>query len=286
MIAALLISLREGLEASLIIGIVFSYLKKTGQTQYRKYAWAGVAAAVLVSAAIALGIQAIGAEFEGTGEQIFEGTMMLLAVGMLTWMIFWMRIQARTLKSSLESELALSMHHSSPRELFAVTFLAVVREGVETALLLAATAFMINGAETVVGTGIGLALAALIGVLLYASVVKLNVRAFFNVTSVLLLLFAAGMFASSLHEFQEAGLVMTIQEHVWNTSAILSDEAGLGLILKALFGYNSSPSLMEVIGYVAYWVFALVGMPWLVDRRVKTQTVVSSPTLTRAESTH
>src|SRR3990172_6684916 len=105
MIAALLIAFREGLEASLIVGIVFGYLKKTGQSQHAKYAWAGVLVAIALSVALALGITAIGAELEGPAEPIVEGVMMFIAVGVLTWMIFWMRYQARTLKASLESDL-------------------------------------------------------------------------------------------------------------------------------------------------------------------------------------
>ena len=187
------------------------------QPRYRGYAWAGVAAAVVVSAIVAVGIQWVGAELEGRAEQIFEGVMMLLAVIVLTWMIFWMRYQARTLKGELESDLQTAVKDSSPRGLFAVTFFAVAREGIETALLLAATAFTVNGLNTLLGTLLGLGIAAIIGVLLYASTLRLNMRMFFNVTSILLLLFGAGLFASSIHEFQEAGVLMTIQEHLWDT---------------------------------------------------------------------
>ncbi|MBK8035446.1 MAG: FTR1 family protein [Chloroflexi bacterium] len=267
MIAPLLIALREGLEASLIVGIVLSYLRKTNQMRYQRYAWAGVLAAIAVSVLVALGIQAVGAELEGRAEEIFEGVMMLIAVAVLTWMIFWMRSQARTLKGSLETELAAV--RTSPRGLFSVTFFAVVREGVEMALLLAATAFTINGQETLIGSLIGLAVAALIGALVYASSIRLNLRHFFSVTSVLLLLFAAGMFASALHEFQEAGLLPTIIEQVWDTNGLLAVESPLGSLLKTLFGYNSTPSLVDVIGYAAYWLFALTVMPWLIDRSLK-----------------
>jgi high-affinity iron transporter len=274
-VAAFLIALREGLEASLIIGIVFSFLRKTGQTRYRRYAWAGVGAALALSALVALGIQSIGAKLEGPAEQIFEGTMMLLATLVLTWMIYWMKVQARSLRGALESELAQALEAGSPRSLFAVTFFAVVREGVEMALLLAATAFVTNGMDTLIGSLLGLGAAALTGVLLYASVVRLNIRMFFSVSSVLLLLFAAGLFASSLHEFQEAGLLLTIQEHIWDVSRLLSAESPIGQVLRALFGYNPSPSLVEVIGYGGYWAFALLAMPWLVERRVRQRAPVA-----------
>lgn len=269
MIASLLISLREGLEASLIVGIVLSYLEKTNQTSYRKYAWAGVVAAVILSIVVALTIQLVGAELEGRSEQIFEGVMMLSAVIVLTWMIFWMRTHSRTLKGDLESELASVVKNTSPRGLFAVAFFAVAREGVEMALLIAATAFVTDGMTTVIGTLLGLAIAVVIGGLVYVSAIRLNMRMFFNVTSILLLLFAAGMFMASIHEFQEAGLLPIFQEHLWDISHILSEDSSLGQVLKTLFGYNSNPSFLEVVGYVSYWAFALVGVPWFVERSSK-----------------
>ncbi|MEO8608226.1 MAG: iron uptake transporter permease EfeU [Chloroflexota bacterium] len=268
MIASLVIAFREGLEAALIVGIVLSYLSKTGQARHARYAWAGVGAAVLVSVALALVIQAIGAELEGPAEPIFEGTMMLLAVGILTWMIFWMRYQSRTLKKSLEHEIQATIGAGHARGLFAVAFFAVAREGLETALFLSAAAFATNGTATIIGTILGLGAAVLVGYLIFASTIRLNLRTFFNVTGVLLLLFAAGLFANAIHEFQEVGLLFTLQEHVWNLSPILSDESALGQVLKAMIGYNASPSLEQAVGYVAYWVFVLVGLRWVVDRRI------------------
>src|SRR3972149_6231299 len=134
--AAALITFREGLEAALIVGIVIGYLVKIGQGSRVKVAWAGVAAAAVLSALIAFGINAVGAELEGRAEQIFEGITMFLAVSVLTWMIFWMRYQSRTLKSALERDIQQAISSGHGRGLMAVTFLAVFREGVETALFL------------------------------------------------------------------------------------------------------------------------------------------------------
>lgn len=268
MIASLLIAFREGLEAALIVGIVLSYLSKTGQSRHARYAWAGIGAAVLVSIALAVIIQAVGAELEGPAEPIFEGTMMLLAVGILTWMIFWMRYQSRTLKSSLEHEIQATIGAGHARGLFAVAFFAVAREGLETALFLSAAAFATDSTTTIIGTILGLGAAVLVGYLIFASTIRLNLKTFFNVTGALLLLFAAGLFAHGIHEFQEVGLLFTLREHIWDISHVLSDESPLGQILKTLVGYSSSPSLEEVIGYVAYWAFVLVGLRWIVDRRI------------------
>jgi high-affinity iron transporter len=268
MIAALLVAFREGLEAALIVGVVFGYLKKTGQGAHYRSAWMGVLTAVAVSIVLAAGIQVIGAELEGRAEQIFEGITMFLAVGVLTWMVFWMRYQSRTLKSALERDVQDAIQSGQNRGLMAVTFLAVFREGVETALFLSAAAFATNQIDTLLGAFAGLSLAVLLGYLIFASSIRLNLRLFFNVTSVLLLVFAAGLLAHGIHEFQEGGLFITLNEHLWDTNHILDEQSTLGELLRAVIGYNGTPSLLEVIGYWAYWIFALFGVRWLVDRKV------------------
>jgi high-affinity iron transporter len=270
--AATLITFREGLEAALIVGIVIGYLVKIGQGHRARMAWAGVGTAVALSALLAFGISAVGAELEGRAEQIFEGVTMFLAVGVLTWMIFWMRFQARFLKVSLEKEVQTAATSGQTLALFGVAFVAVFREGVETALFLSASAFAADGGGTLAGALLGLAIAATLGWLIYASTVRLNVRLFFNVTSVLLLFFAAGLLAYGVHEFQEASLLPMTIEHVWNINHILDEKSTLGEIMKALFGYNGNPSLLEVISYVAYWVVALAGVRWWVGRRAARMT--------------
>ncbi|MEO8396512.1 MAG: iron uptake transporter permease EfeU [Chloroflexota bacterium] len=269
MIAAGIIAFREGLEAALIIGIVLGYLSKIGRNDKKRLAWAGVAAAVILSLVIALAIQAVGAELDGPAEPVFEGLTMFVAVIMLTWMIVWMRWQARSLKSNLEYELQSALSNGQGRALFLATFVAVFREGIETALFLSAAAFATDGFDTLVGGIVGLVIAALVGYLLYGATVRLNLRTFFNVTSVLLLVFAAGMFARGIGEFQEVGLLPVISEHVYDLSALVSADTTLGQVLEALVGYNPSPSLLQVIGYWAYWGLALFGVPWLVNRRIE-----------------
>lgn len=269
MIAAGLIAFREGLEAALIIGIVLGYLNKIGQGAKKRAAWMGVAAAVILSFIIAVAIQAVGAELKAPAEPIFEGLTMFVAVIMLTWMIVWMRRQARSLKSNLEHELQAALSSGEGRAIFLVTFIAVFREGIETALFLSAAAFASDGFDTLVGGIIGLVVAALVGYLIYGATLRLNLRTFFNVTSVLLLIFAAGMFARGIGEFQEVGLLPMISEHIYNLSALIPPDSILGQLLEALVGYNPSPSLLQVIGYWAYWGLALFGIPWFVNRRLE-----------------
>ena len=271
MLATLLIAFREGLEAALIVGILLGYLKKSGQMGRNRYVWIGVGAAVAVSVALAAGIQLAGAELEGRAEEIFEGGTMLLAVGVLTWMIYWMRYQARALKSSLEREVQAAVNSGQNWGLAAVAFMAVFREGVETALLLSATTFATDGLGALAGSVLGLLAAALLGWLIYASTVRLNLRAFFNVTSVFLLVFAAGLLARGVHEFQEAGLLFTLNEHVWNTGFILDETSSVGQVVNILFGYTSRPSLESVIAYGLYWVLVIFGVRWWADRMAAQQ---------------
>lgn len=275
MFVSFLLTLREGLEAALIVGIVFGYLRKIGQIQYGRPAWAGVISAVALSAALAVGIMAVGAELEGRVEQLFEGTTMFVAVGVLTWMIFWMRTQARHMKTVLEGQVQMAVKNGAAWGLFALTFLSVFREGVETALFLGAAAFQTTGWETLVGSVLGLGLATAIGYFIYASTVRLNVRLFFAVTSLLLLVFAAGLFMHGVHEFQEAGLLPEMIERVWDTSALISKQSLLGQFLRTLVGYTPAPSLVEVIAYVGYWLVTLSGVRWWTNRLAATTVVAT-----------
>ena len=267
MAAAALIALREGLEAALIVGIVLGYLRRIGYLEGRRSVWVGVIAAVFASVGLAILIQLVGTELEGRAEKIFEGATMFLAVGVLTWMIFWMRYQARLIKPSLEQNVQDAVVTGTKWGLIFVAFAAVFREGVEMALFLSAAAFASDGQGTLIGAGLGLAAALLIGILIYASTAQLNIRLFFNITSVLLLLFAAGLLAHGIHEFQEAGLIPTVNEQVWDTNNVLDENSSLGRMLKAVFGYNGNPSLEEVVAYFGYWIAVLLGLRWWMESR-------------------
>lgn len=266
MLAAGLITFREGLEAALIVGIVLGYLRKIGRPDRRGYVWGGVMAAAIASLGVALGLQAIGARFTGRAEEIFEGTTMFLAVGVLTWMIFWMRYQARYIKVALERDIQVAVTAGQNWALFGLAFIAVFREGLETALFLSAAAFVSAATSTLWGGLLGLGVALLVGYLIFAMAVRLDLKRFFDVTSVLLLLFAAGLLAHGVHEFQEAGLFPVIVEHVWDINHILNEESTLGSILNSLLGYNGNPSLIEVLSYVGYYLVVLSSVRWWVKR--------------------
>lgn len=254
MLAALLITLREGLEAALIVGIVLSVLRKLGQPDRKRAVWLGVAAAVLVSVLAALALNAMGVAFEGRGEEIFEGIAMLLAAGVLTWMIFWMKAQGRETQLALERDAERAARSNGSAMLFGLAFVAVVREGIETVLFLTAAAFSSTVGQTLLGGSVGLAIAILVGVSVFALGKQVNLRAFFRATGVLLILFAAGLFAHGVHELQEAAILPTLIEHLWDVNSVLDENGVLGSLLKALFGYNGNPSLLETISYVGYYL--------------------------------
>ena len=272
MFPSFLLALREGLEAALIIGIVFGVLKKLDLPHLRSAVWQGAGLAVLLSLVFGLGLNWLGMELEGRAEEIFEGVAMLFAGGVLTWMIFWMQRQGRNIQKQLESDTAQAAK-SGRRALFLLAFLAVFREGIELALFLVAASIVAGGLVTLFGGIIGLATAVGLGYLLFATTQRLNLRGFFLVTSVLLIFFAAGLVAHGVHEFNEAGIIPNVVEHVWDMNAVLDENSGIGLILKTLFGYNGNPSLTEVIAYISYLVIML---PLFVRSQRKTANVLAS----------
>lgn len=254
MAASLLITLREGLEAALIVGIILAYLAKTGNRARSGPVWVGTVGAVVMSVLAGGLIFLTAGSIEGRAEELFEGTAMLTAAGVLTYMIFWMRRQAINIKAHLQAQVNTALESGSALALGLLAFVAVGREGIETALFMFAATKAASPFAATVGGLLGLAAAAVLGYLLYRGTYRLNLRAFFNVTSVLLLLFAAGLLAHGLHEFHEAAVIPPVIEEVWDLNPILSESSTLGGFLKALFGYNGNPSLVEVLAWGGYLV--------------------------------
>jgi len=257
LLTSLLLSLREGLEAALIIGILLGALRQIQRRDLAPAVWSGTVLALVISVLAALGLTVLGLSFEGPAEKIFEGFTMLLAAVVLTWMIFWMSRQAQTLKSGLEDDVQKATR-SGRGGLFLLAFFAVIREGIELALFLAAATFTTDSRQTLIGALLGLACAALLGLLLFASTLRLNLRHFFQVTGFLLLLFAAGLVAHGVHEFNEVGWIPPVVEHVWDVNAVIDENSVPGQLLRTLFGYNGNPSLSEVISYFVYLAVVMV----------------------------
>ena len=259
MIAGYLLGLREGLEAALIVGVTFGVLNRLRRNELAPAAWRGVAAALVISVLGALVLFSVGARLEGPTEQIFEGLTMLLAAAILTWMILWMGVNGRRVQLGLERDVEEAALRRQTSAIFVVTFIAVLREGVETALFLSAAAFQDAQTAVVLGGLAGIATAAVLGWGLYRATIRLSLRRFFQVTGWLLILFAAGLLAHGVHEFVEVGLLPALIDPVWDTSAVLSEASPMGILLRTLFGYNADPTLLEVIAYAAYFAAVLVG---------------------------
>ncbi|PIT86536.1 MAG: high-affinity iron transporter [Candidatus Magasanikbacteria bacterium CG10_big_fil_rev_8_21_14_0_10_43_6] len=275
MIAALIITLRETLEATLVTSIVFGYLKKTKQEQYKKYVWAGIVSAIMVSLLGAWVFTAIAGGFQGRSEELFEGVTMLVGAALLTTMILWMLRQKGRI-GALKERISSTVDNAKRAELFGLVFFSVLREGIETVIFLNAVLIASEG-HAVLGGALGIGIALLLGYALYKESLKLNIKKFFAISGVILILFAAGLVAHGIHEFQEAGVIPVVAEHIWDINPVVEEEGvypvmhengAIGGILKGLFGYNGNPNLLEVLGYVLY-LGVIVGVYKKIDKTKK-----------------
>jgi high-affinity iron transporter len=259
MIPAYILSLREGLEAALVIGIALGTIRQMQHRNLASMIWAGAGSATLLSLFIAILLTRLGLELKDPVEAIFESATMLLAAGLLTWMVFWMNRRARNMKVELES----GVQHASQVgkwSLFGLAFFAVLREGVELALFLTAATFSSNPQQTILGGMLGLGTAILLGWLFFATTIRFDLRRFFQVTGLLLILFAAGLVARGMGELILVGWIPALIPHVWNLGGVVSADSVLGQTLGALFGYSPSPALMQVVAYAAYSGAVLLGL--------------------------
>ncbi|HVZ66252.1 MAG TPA: FTR1 family protein [Lacunisphaera sp.] len=255
-----LLALREGVEAALVVGIVLGVLRKLERVDCTRIVWLGVVSGGLFSLAVALALRALGLELRGPAEPIGEGATLFMAAGLLTWMVAWMNRQARHARGAMEARVRRAVCSPGIGGVFGLTFIAVAREGTELALFLTAVAFDSSAAQTTTGALLGLAGAAGLAWLLFATTTRLNLARFFQVTTALLILFAAGLVAKGVREFIEVGWIPALVHPVWNTRHLLDEHSPLGTAAKTLLGYTSTPSLAVVIGYVSYLAAAIT---WL-----------------------
>jgi high-affinity iron transporter len=269
-VAGLLTGLREGVEAALIVSIILAYLAKTGNRQHFGKIFAGTAVAVGASLAIGIVLFVTVGGFEEPYEQLFEAGAMFLATGVLTWMLFWMRRQARTVKGELQAAVDRVLSSGSAWGLAALAFTAVIREGVETSLFLLgqvkAAADSVAGGEASVllGALVGLAIAVAIGWVIYVGARRINYGTFFRLTGQALIFIAAGLLSHAVHELIEVGWITVGTQTAFDISAILPHDQGLGQFLRALVGYTSRPEVVTLIVYLLY----LVPVLWLYLRPV------------------
>lgn len=263
MYSSMLIMLREGLEASLIIAVVVTFLVRSGEQRLIRYVWGGVAAALLLSLTAGSALFAFSSSLGEEAAEIFEVGGTLLAVAVLTYVIIWMRNHGAAMKGGLEQKARTAAGASTPLAVSILAFAAVGREGLESVLFLFANASSSSVMATMSGAVVGLLLALLAGFLVFKGGSRLNLRLFFTVTGVMLILFGAGILSYALHEMAEMGLVpQSLDRPVWDTGSLLTHKEGAGAILKSTFGYYATPSLVQV---VAYWTY-LTAMLWLFFR--------------------
>ncbi len=254
MLATFFLMLREGLEAALIVGIVAAYLVKIGRRDALGKVAIGVVAAVGLSIGLGLAITLTIERLPLVVQETLEGIAALLAVGVLTWMLFWMRRQGRALKGELERGVDAALTAGSTRALVALAFLAVIREGVETVLfMIPILSFQGTGIDIVLAGVLGLAVAFAFGWAIFFAGVRINLRRFFTITGTVLIFVAAGLVAFAIAEFGEAGLIRNTGV-AFDLNRVLPDNGPIGSVLRGLFGYRSAPTPLEVLGYFAYLV--------------------------------
>ena len=251
MTSSFLITLREGLEASLIVAILLTYLSKTDRKQDARYVWFGTTSAVVACLIAGTAIYLAVSGLNGKVEMAVEGTIALVAAAVLTQMIFWMRKNSQ----NLSAELRAKVDASAKTALFTIAFVAVVREGLETVLfLLSAETSSASGTSVVIGGLIGLAASVILGIAIFAGGRKVNLKQFFNITAVLLIMFAAGLAGKAVHEYREligwenGWLVQPAWEvtsGIWSTGTFYD-------FMKGFFGWHNAAENIRVITYFAF----------------------------------
>jgi high-affinity iron transporter len=255
-LASYLIGLREGLEATLVVTILVAFLVKSGRTNRLPLVWAGVGAA----AALSIGFGALltytqtSLLADSEDRELFEAVTSVAAVVFVTWMIFWMRRAARSIAGELRAKLDSAIA-VGPLAVVVVAFLAVAREGLETALLFFAS---VQGATTsaapLVAIVAGISTSVVLGLLLYRSVLRINLTRFFTWTGALLVLVAAGIFKYGVHDFQEAGVLPGVGRTAFDVSGVLDPDSWYGAVLTGMFNITPAPTVLETLAWVAYVV--------------------------------
>ena len=257
MLSTFIIALREGLEASLIVGILVAYLVKTDRREHLRSLWTGVTVAIVASLAFGAFLSYTSAELSDRGEELFAGTTSFLAVGFVTWMVFWMKRTARNLRNELHTKAESALGAGSVA-LALAAFFAVAREGLETALFLY-TNFKTVGAVSTATLGLilGLTLAVGLGIGIYKSAIRINLSKFFTYSGVALIIVAAGVLSYGIHEFQEFGILPGPDAFVWDVTSWMPKESLVAGLLAGTVGFDTTTSWLQLAGWLTYVGLAL-----------------------------
>lgn len=268
MLSSFIIALREGLEAALIVGILVAYICKTDRRNLLGYIWGGVAVAVILSAAVGAFLSFTSAELTPRAEELFAGTTSLVAVALVTWMVFWMKRTARHLRSDLAGKVDRALI-SGPLALAAAAFFAVVREGLETSLFVYSNFKSVaDPVNSAIGLVAGFALAIALGYLIYKSSINLDLSKFFTYTGIALIIVAAGVLSYGVHEFQELGVLPGADLFAWDVTSVIAKESLLGGVLSGTIGFDTTTSWLQLFIYAIY--LAAVLSAYLSKASVKT----------------
>ncbi len=267
MLSTFIIALREGLEAALIVGILAAYIIKTSKRSLLKPLWLGVGAAVVTSLGLGALLSFTSAELSPRGNEFFAGTTSFIAVGLVTWMVFWMKRTARVLKSELHGKVDNALT-AGPLTLAGVAFFAVLREGLETALFIYANFRTVDGTTSAtIGLVLGFAIAIALGWAIFKSAIKMNLSKFFTYTGIGLIIVAAGVLSYGVHEYQELGWLPGPDAFAWDTTSWMAKESLAAAVLGGTVGFDTTTSWLQLGVWAIYLVAVL--SPYLRPARAK-----------------
>lgn len=276
MFAAGLITFRETLEVALVIGILITFFTKTKQTSFNKCVWYGVGGGIGLSIILAIVFNTFFGGLTGKTEEIFEGVLMFATAGFLTWMILWVHRQ-KGVAARLQKKAQHHIQKGYPLGIVVLTITSVIREGVETVFYLRAVSPLAGGGQ-LAGALLGMAVAGGLGYAIFRYSLKINLAKLLQVSGAILLLFAAGLVAHGVHEFQEANLLPIFSfDPLLNISHILDNTSLVGGLLRTLFGYTAKPTILELLSYGSY-VFLIFLFEKITDRMLlaKKATVINN----------
>ena len=280
MLATLVIFLREGIEASMIVAILLAYLDRLGRREYFRDVFLGVGAALLLATGGGVAAYLTISSYDGSRVQtIFETVTYILAAAVLTYMTFWMRNHARSISGELRAKADAAFDGKARWGLGLLAFQAVGREGLETVVFTLAIIFSTSTAGALTGAVIGLACSLVVAFFIYRLGHKLNMSKFFTVIGCLLMVFAAGLLADTVQNLQELGWLRFLGAPMWHTGQILSEDSSFGDVLHSFFGYSDSPTPLQLLVYVAYLaivIAAFLGLRAALRGRKSSQLIAGS----------
>lgn len=252
MLGNALIGLREGLEASLVVSILVAFLVKTDRRAELPRVWLGVGVAVAISVGVTLGLTLTQQALTFEAQEALGGSLSIIAVGFVTWMIFWMRNNARTLSRDLRGKLDEAIR-MGPLAVVVMAALAVGREGLETAVFFFAAAQAAGQTtQPLIGFLIGISISIVLAYLLYRGAVRINLGKFFTVTGFFLIFVAAGILAYGVHDLQEAAILPGLTTLAFDVSTTIPPDSWYGTLLKGVFNFSPQTTVLEAIAWTAY----------------------------------